>query len=376
MEKNGKNILIGLYYYHPYVSGVSIYAKRLAEGLAAHGHNVTIITTKFEKDLKTEENINNVRVIRKPILFKLGKGVVSPRFLFSIIALSRKFNVINLHLPLAESGIATLFIPSKKIVTTYQCDINLGDAFFSKIIEKISFALMGITLRRSRSIVTLSMDYFLNSKMKSFAYKTKEVPPPIETSLFNRSHDTESFKKNLGLSTENFLIGFVGRIVYEKGIQYLLETIETLSKSIPSFKIIIAGDYENVAGGSIKSELDAYQSVFPGKIIFTGFLSDEDLVRFYSTIDVLVLPSIDPLEAFGMVQIEAMCCGCPVIASDMPGVDTAVRKTHFGHLSKPKDSLDIAKKIINTYHNGVSGRQFKKEDWDTKKTVQRYEEIF
>ncbi len=88
--------------------------------------------------------------------------------------------------------------------------------------------------------------------------------------------------------------------------------------------------FKTIFESKIKSSLNKYIGKFPGRIIFTGYINDSELISFYSMIDILVLPSIDPLESFGLVQIEAMLCGTPVIASDMPGVREVIRKTGNG----------------------------------------------
>ncbi|HBI33701.1 MAG TPA: hypothetical protein DEA43_00280 [Candidatus Moranbacteria bacterium] len=375
MENDVKKILIALYYYHPYVSGVSVYAKRLAEGLAANGFDVTILTTQFKKRLPAQETINGVNIVRCPVLFKLGKGVISPFFLLKIISFSKNYNIVNMHLPLAESGIASLFIPKQKMITTYHCDINLGKKIISKFIEKLSFISMHIALKRSRAIITQNIDYFLHSKMATYTEKAVEIIPPIFTEEYTRDDNIEFLKNKFDLKNE-FIIGFVGRIVYEKGIKYLLESIEYLIPHISKFKIVLAGDYKNVAGGSVKNELDSFIKKYPNKVIFTGFLSDEEMIPFYSLINVLVLPSIDPLEAFGMVQVEAMSCGTPVIASNLPGVNSIIKKTGFGFISEPGNPKDIAEKIIKVYKKEYTSIGFKKEEWDAKNVIKKYSTIF
>ena len=129
----------------------------------------------------------------------------------------------------------------------------------------------------------------------------------------------------------------------------------------------------------IKNELDAYLNKFPDNIIFTGYLEKNDLNKFYSMIDVLVLPSIDPLEAFGMVQVEAMLCGTPVVASDMPGVREVVKSTGYGLLSKIKSPSDISKKIIEVVSNKnryAPNRKKVEEIFSQKKSIQKYEDLF
>lgn len=342
-------ILMVLYYYDPYVSGVSVYAKRLAEGLVEKGHEVTVIASRHEKSLPLTQTINGVRIIRKRTLFKFGKGVIMPTFLPSILKHSVQSDYVNMHLPMAETGLAAIFIPRKKLITTYQCDIYLGDSLLQKAITYISIMLMRLQLARSERIVTLSDDYFLHSKMSGYSKKSVQIYPPIPAP--KHPSDAEQLFTDIGVSKNDVRIGFVGRIVYEKGIEYLLGAIPSLKERISSFKIVLLGDYSKVAGGSIKEELDNYVSKYPEHILFTGYLNDEDRDKFYAGLDVLVLPSIDPLEAFGMVQVEAMLQGTPVVASDMPGVREVIKRTGYGRLSKMKDSTDIARQIIEVVSN-------------------------
>jgi glycosyltransferase involved in cell wall biosynthesis len=344
-ENNGARILLVLYYYHPYVSGVSVAAKRTAEGLVKRGYEVTVLTSRFDRKLPKQEIINRVKIIRRPVLLKLGKGVIMPTFWLDIIRYSRRNDYLNPNLPMTESGLASLFIPKRKIVTTYQCDIFLGHSAVDKLITFISMKLMSLQLMRSGVVVPSTIDYLKNSKMKRFLNKAQEINPPVPVNEFYPVEHSSLYKK-MGIEKSDIKIGFVGRIVYEKGINYLLAAIPHIAEKVPDFKIILVGDYQKVAGGSIKDQLDNYIRLYPGKIIFTGFLNDEDRNRFYSGLDVFVLPSIDPLEAFGMVQIEAMLCGAPVVASNLPGVREIVRKTGYGKISKVKDPEDIAKQVI------------------------------
>lgn len=339
-----------LYYYYPYVSGLSVMVKRLAEGLAEKGYEVTILTSRYSDELAKEEAINGVKVIRRPVAFKIGKGVVMPSLVWDIIQQARKNDYVNVYLPLAESGLAALFIPKRKIVTGYVCDLFLGPKPHERLLTFLSLSLMHVQLLRSRVVTSLSSDYLKHSKMKRYLAKSVPVYPPVITNEFRPVDPSPLFNK-LKLKNKEIKIGFVGRIVYEKGINFLLQAVPYLQQELLDFKIVIVGDYMNIAGGGIKDELDLYIDRYPGRILFTGYLSDPERNQFYSGVDVLVLPSIDPLEAFGMVQVEAMLCGTPVVASDLPGVREVINKTGYGRISEVKNPADIAKQVVQVVKN-------------------------
>ncbi len=373
-----KSILIVLYYYHPYVSGLSNYAKELAEGLSREGHSVTVLTTRYDAMLPRSSCINGVNVVRVPVIAHMGKGVIAPTFWLNIIRLSRGNDIINFHLPMIDAGLACLFIKTKKLVTTYHCDLNLGKGMLNNILETISYRLMDLVLNKSRVVVVNSLDYFHHSRMKKYSQKAVEIYPPIRSIRHAQKQnlDYQNLLTKFSINPKSYKIGFVGRLVYEKGLKFLFDAIPYLEDQIGDFVIIVAGEDKNIAGGTIKDDLSKYLKLYPTKIVFTGFLQDRELVQFYSMIDVLVLPSIDPLESFGMVQVEAMLCGTPVIASDLPGVRTVVLETGFGALVEPRNSVDIAVKIATIRKKDFTFDIAKLQKFGSSCSLERYNKTF
>ena len=370
------SVLIGLYYYHPYLSGLSEYARRLAEGLVRSGCRVTVVCTRHEADLPEETWIEGVKVIRAPILLRHGKGVLSPAFWRRVVRLAKDHDVVNLHLPLPDSGLVAPFLDADRLLLTYHCDVNLGDALLDRVIEAISYRLMSVAMKRAAAIVGNSDSYFRNCRFREYGTKYRTIHPPVDTALFRGGRDGrppgDDGKRPPGDRGEPYTIGFVGRIVYEKGLQYLFEAIPRLRRSIGNVRVLVVGDSTGVAGGSVMDELRPYRDAHPETIRFLGRLSVDELVRFYHDIDVLVLPSIDPLESFGMVQVEAMCCGTPVVASDLPGVDEVVGATGFGRLARPRDPDDLAHQIELVKEGRFERADFDPSRWDTAATVDEY----
>jgi glycosyltransferase involved in cell wall biosynthesis len=370
-----KSILIILYYYRPYISGLSEYTKNLAENLVVNGYRVTVLTTRFDRSLPVEEVVNGVRVIRVSVFAKLGKGVLSPVLFLETIFMARNYDYVNFHMPLAEAGVSSLFINRDKLIPVYHCDLDLGKGLVLKMIERLSNVLMSLVLRRSKKIIVTSIDYFKHSRFNKYLGKAVGIYPPIDDKKFGPV-DFADLQQRLGLSVSTVKIGFVGRIVMEKGLQYLLSAVDILCTELTDFKVLIAGDYLNVAGGSVWQELQHYVGKHPDKIIFTGRLEQEDLNKFYSMIDVLVLPSINPLEAFGMVQVEAMLCGTPVVATNLPGVREVLRKVNFGRLVEPRDAEGLAEKILDVVRGRLVLNDKELDPFRLENVIKEYTKIF
>lgn len=339
-----KKILIILNYYYPYISGLSEYARMSAETLVARNYDVTVLTSNHDK-LPSYEEINGVKIQRADILFKIGKGVISPQFIYLAAKLSKRADKVNMHLPMLESGLIALLSPKEKLVTMYHCDVNLSSSFSDRVITKVMDVSHSICLSRSKFINVTSIDYANHSRMSKYVEcKLIELAAPI------KEYQSVHVEKN-----DNYqVIGFLGRIVEEKGINILIKAYEILKKENELLKLIIGGDYLNVAGGSVFPKLNQYILDNGIKDVeFVGKINEIEMEKFFSSLDVFALPSINSLEAFGMVQLEAMRCGVPVVASDLFGVRTIIEKTGGGVICKANDvdSLVCSLKEVLTNKN-------------------------
>lgn len=316
-----KKILIILNYYYPYVSGVSEYARILAQELVQNGHEVTVLTSNHAA-LKAEEWINGVKVLRTPVICKISKGTISPSFITRAVRLAKDADVVNMHLPMIESGIISRGIDTGKLLVTYHCDIQLPRTILNRLIMGCMDISNNSCLKKSARIAVQTKDYAEHSRV-AYRYRKKFV----ETATPIKEYSRKSVIREAGKK----VIGFCGRLVEEKGIDVLLKAYEILCREEDDLLLKIAGDHKAVAGGSIYAALKHYiEEHHMENVIFTGKLKEEEMEAFYSSLDVFVLPSINSLEAFGMVQIEAMYCGTPVVTTDLYGVRTIVKRTGMG----------------------------------------------
>lgn len=353
-----KKILICLYYYEPYVSWLTIYAKNLAEWLVKKWHEVTIYCSQHDKVLPLKEEINWVKVIREKVLCSFWKWVIIPKFFIKASIMSKKFDVVNFHLPNADLWLASLFINKNKLIITYHCDINLWKWLINNFIQKISFILMNIALNKTKYIVWNSKKYFENSYFKKYINKFVQIYPPINFEWIDKWNEKIDITEN----SDIYKIWFLWRIVYEKWINFLLEAILDKSLSEKNIHLYIWWDFKNVRWWSVMWELTDLIEKTKDRVTFLWNIDKDQLKDFYSKIDVLVLPSIDPLESFWMVQVESMFNNTPVIASNMPWVSEVVEKTWFWLLSIPKSSKDLAKQILKMINSKENYKNFKWEN--------------
>ncbi len=375
-----KKILITLTYYSPHLSGLTIAAKNIAELLAANNYSVTVLTSQHIKTLPVQEIYNNVRIHRMPYLFRLSKGFIYKSFLKNVIGGVRKNDHVLIHLPQAEGVIIAVIakLLRKKLYCFYHCSVVLGGNIFENIIQHILHICNNISLQLADTIIVTSDDFARHdSLLKKFVNKTVSVYPVIkENEVITGKRDM--FNKKIGKA--KYKIGFFGRIAREKGIEYLLDTIPHLQKKFgDDFVILLAGDASSVGEQAYAKKILQKVHGSKGFAWYIGVLSDDEVGLFYQALDVLVVPSINSTEAFGMVQVEAMLLGVPVIVSDLPGVRVCVQQTHMGEIVPLRNSKAIADACIKILKKPDAYRKAKhviEEEFSDKKILSVFTTLF
>lgn len=362
------DVVMALSYYSPYVSGLTEAARVVAEGLAAEGLRVLVVATRHDRALPVREVIGGVDVRRTPVLARIGKGVISPSFPVVVARAARRAAVLNLHLPLLESGPITLLSGRTPVVLTYQCDVAMSSSLVDRLQQVVMDRSVGLAMRRSAFVVPSSDDYAEQSRLAgAMAGKTHAIAP----ACLDRSGGRPILRDGPGLH-----VGFVGRIVEEKGLEYLVDGFRQLED--PGARLLVAGDYTKIAGGSVVDRVRRAAGEDP-RVRLLGFLPDEALADFYASIDVFALPSVNSFEAFGIVQVEAMMTGVPSLASDLPGVRIPVRRTGFGEIVPPRDPAAIhraLRRLQAAPPDRQSGASATREWYGAERTIRWYAELF
>lgn len=374
------NILLTLSYYWPHTSGLTIYVKNLAELLTSRGHKVSIVTSQSEKDLPIHDASGGIHVYRVPVTFTISKGPLMLSYPWKVIRLIDATDIVNCHLPQFESFMLALlaYVMRKRLIVTYHTDLSVGITLIEKLAKMFLFFSHLITCSIADSIVVQTKDYARNSKFLSFfnkklAYTYPPIIPPVH------SKDAEERILLKLRKRPAYLIGFVGRVAAEKGLEYLFEAIPRIQKRIHgSFLIAIVGPEISIGEHSYSRKVSRLGQKYKDHVIFLKQLSAEELGAFYYLIDVLVLPSTNVTEAFGMVQIEAMLMGTPVVATNLPGVRIPIQKTGMGKIVVKQDSYRLAKAIIQVLKNKpkyVKEREVILREFSVANTLDSYQEL-
>ena len=375
-------ILLVLTYYHPHVSGLTIYVKRLATNLAARGHQVTVLTSRYDPDLAAKETIDGVHVVRVPVMMRVSKGVIMPAFPLVAWRLIRQHDVVSIHLPQFEASLLGLLgrLAKRPVVLTYHCDLQLPKGWFNRIVDKVVFASNYFAGRLANAAVAYTQDFAEHSHFLSrFLDKVRVIPPPVIMPAPDPS-GVEAFRAEHDLADRQ-VVGMAARLATEKGVEVLIEAMPRILEVFPRAKVLFAGQYLDVMGEEVYYQrlMPMIEQLGPEHWEFLGILSQEQMPPFYAACDVLVVPSLNSTESFGLVQVEAMLCGTPSIASNLPGVRQPPRMTGMGEVVPIGDSRDLADSIIRVIQDPeryFQPRAAIEDAFSLERTVSGYEDLF
>lgn len=377
-------ILIVLTYYRPHTSGLTIYAERLANALVKRGHKVTVLTSQFDKSLPQNEVLQGVNIVRVPVLFRISKGVIMPSFGFVATKLVMEHDVIQLHLPQFDAaGVAfrgRLF--KKPTIITYHCDLLMPNGVLAWLANKSVHFMNHLAARLAHKIVTYTQDYAENSKyLNQYLNKLEVILPPVILPEVS-SDEIEDFRIQHNPHKKKPVIGMAVRFATEKGVEVLLKALPEVLKEFPDTLVEFAGPYKNIIGeeayfNRLIPTIRKYEE--SGNWKFVGILDPKQMSTYYPNLDLLVLPSLNSTEAFGLVQIEAMMNGIPCVASNLPGVRQPVKMHKMGEIIEIGDSKDLAGAIIKILKHPENYRTPSDEiqsNYRPEMIAEKYEELF
>lgn len=298
----------------PYRGGMGNAAAAHADALRARGHEVTVFSPETSR-----------------AWFRWGNAAVLP----DAISRAQEFDVVLLEYPCFGTAELLALRRTNNLVLYYHMDV-VGRGIFKLIFSLHRRLVLPFILRRARRIMVSSWDYARASYLTAIPptgawdQKVVVVPLAVDTNRFTPAPLTTNGRRVL-------MIGGLDRPHYFKGLTVLLRAM----RDVPGATLTVVGD------GELRGvyEKQAYDFGITDRVRFIGRVQDDTLPDVYRAADVLILPSTDRSEAFGLVLLEAQACGVPVIASDLPGVRTALENGTTGFLVPPGDVAALSSAI-------------------------------
>lgn len=371
---------MALDYYRPNISGLTLYVESLAKGLVARGADVTILTHAHAAGLAPEEDDAGVRVVRAPVLARAGKALISPATLAAARKELANADVLHLHSPLVNAVVLSLAARSAKvsIVVTYHCDLKPPPGAVQRVIELLARGSQAFALDRAHTIVTYTEDYARHTPpLAKRLSKVRWILPPVVAPR-ETSRSTAEVRERYGIRGDPILL-FLGRFAEEKGLRHLLAALPEIRRRFPNAGLVLAGENERVPGETVGERLAPLLADPASGVVATGSVPPEQVGDLFRVADLLVLPSTNSTESFGLVQVEAMLEGVPVVASDLPGVRQPVRMTGMGEIAPVGDAAGLARRIVQVLEAPDSYRRPREEiraRFSMERTLSDYEEVY
>lgn len=332
-EKKIKILQINKLYY-PWIGGVERVVQNIAEGLQ-HRVDMKVLVCR-SRGRSVVEQVNDVEIVRAGSLGIFYSMPVSLSFPFYLNELSRDRDILLFHLPFPLADIAYQLnrIRGKKILVWWHSDIVK-----QKILLYFYRPFLISFLRKTNKIFVATPRHIDSSGvLKNFRSRCEVIPFGIDTKKYALSVGIIDKVDAIRKIYSPKIVLFVGRLIYYKGIEYLIQAMKTVDASL-----VVIGE------GPLREELLSLAADVGAehKIHFLGGdLSDADMVAYYHACDVFVLPSVENSEAFGIVQMEAMACGKPVVNTNLPtGVPYVSVDNETGYTVPIKDPEALSQAI-------------------------------
>jgi len=359
----------------PHLGGVESHVHSISSELVRRGHEVEVLTSRQGRDVPEKEVMDGFQITRlKPFATLLRTPIVTRT---KGALRERDVDIFHAHSPPPLSAYYASKVAAEKrlpFVLTYHCDIEIPSVF-GLVIEEVYRRTLGTrTMRRANRIIVTTETYAATSRA-IWKYSPVVIPNPVDFEFFRPDIDGSEVRSSMGLKKGQHIVLWVGRVVPHKGIENLVEA----AQYVDGTKFIIGGEGPQLP--AIRRLAKSFD--VEDRVIFSGRLARSELPKYYAACDVFVLPSVSRLEAFGIVALEAMSSGRPVVVTDMPGVREVVRDGIEGLLCEPLNAEDLAEKINTLLGDpgkrsemGRAGRKKVVEDFGIKKVVDKLEATY
>ncbi|MFL2943845.1 MAG: glycosyltransferase family 4 protein [Candidatus Poseidoniales archaeon] len=359
-------------YFFPHFGGVESHVLGLSENLIKMGHDVEVVTSRYSRMPETE-TLNGIRITRLPQWINMYNTPI----VTSIRQFVRRTHadIIHIHSPppfterFAAKGAKEA---GKPFVVTHHCDLELKGIFGNTAVNFYQNFLGKFPLEEANRVISTTESYATTSRTL-WDTDVTVIPNAVDIKRFNLENKGELIRDKYSIGNDPLAL-FVGRLVPHKGIGILIRSLT----HTPNGKLMIVGDgpYKKWLMNLVK-KMDLKE-----RVIFVGPVDDYWLPSYYSATDVVILPSTSRLEAFGIVGLEGMASGKPLILSDIPGVRDVISEKE-GYIVEPLDPNAIAEALEKIWsapemarEMGKRGRERVEALFSWEKVSKDVEEVF
>lgn len=365
--------------FFPLIGGTEVAIYEIATRLIKHGHKIIIVTRRLE-DTKTVENIKGIDVYRvfapdKPLgILPLQCSLSNKlRDIIGTCTLIHQFHLF--HMGLATVLIKKMF-RKPLVLSLMGCDTYDPHHPIPKALNPY----LAWVMNSSDVITSPSRDLANHAREQGCKKSIEIIPHGVNVNKFNPNVDGSEIRKKLGVKNDELMILSVQRLHLRKKLEYLTSAIRKVVKEKSNIKFVITGKgLEKKRLETLVKNLDLSTNV-----IFTGFVAGNQLPTYYAACDIFVLHTT--YEAFGIVLVEAMASGKPIVSTRVGGIPEIVENGRTGLLIPPMNSEMLAEAILKLADNeklrkkmGRNGREkaVKKFDWNVivEKWLSTYEKI-
>ncbi len=312
---NKPRILLVSKLYHPWVGGVEQNVQDLAEGLRDE-FDIRVLCCNEIPGSKSQnpQLINGIAVYKVPSLGIYWSMPIAPRFPFWLKKLAQEADIIHYHLPFPLATISHFLVNSKLRIKNSKFIISWHSAIVRQKVANIFLKPWTKRLLNRANAIAVSSERLKSSseELAPFYSKCRTIPLGINPAPYEQPENFKDSTEEIRAKYNNApLILCVGRLVPYKGAEYLIRAMRAVNSGA---QLLLIGE------GPLRDSLQnlATQLHLQNRIHFLGKLEGKRLIAFYHACDFFVLPSITANEAFGLVQLEAMACGKPVINTNLP----------------------------------------------------------
>jgi len=293
-------------FYPPSHGGIETVTFDLTEYLNKHKVETDVLCAN-ETNHYNHEILNGYNIFRTKSWGVHFSTSITPQLITKLREVVSDYDIIHVHLPNPMVNLALFFVkPNQKIILHWHSDI-----IKQKYLLKLYAPLQTWLLKRADAIIATSPKYMEESNVLR-AYLDKCTPIPLGIDKHKLHFDQQQVQDLKDKYQNKKIIFTLGRLIYYKGFEYLVEAAKHLDDS---YVILIGGKGE--LKEQLESKIKQYQ--LEDRVELLGRVEDEDLGNYFQACDIFCLPSIAKSEAFGVVQIEAMSFGKPIVATNIKG---------------------------------------------------------